>query len=246
MYRMKSLFTAASLVAVAMFAMTGVAQADTMHGPFVADNADIRLNDTNGDGVGDSTGGGGPGHRVGSFGLGDARGIGMPFKLPTMGAGEAIVTDATLTFSIFSEKDATEAEETTADLYVSRVDPSSTVLAGDFDTTGTHTLIESAVIKYDETNGNETITVGSAAMQPLVDWLNTGNRYQAGEFVFLSIVPDAAGTVDDNAGWDVASSDHPDTSKHPTLSLTTDIPEPASLALFGIGGLVMLARRKRA
>ncbi len=167
----------------------------------------------------------------------------LVFQLPTLAAGEYF---ASATLNISANKNETPAFN--GDLYGLDRRASATVVGTDFfagsnDTRAFATKLQDSILTPSLSTTMTALTTDATGSLNLLDYLNA--QYDggtgAGEFVFLRLNIDTATHENTTNRYEVGTADNATPSLRPFIEFTV-IPEPASLALMGLGGLLMLSR----
>lgn len=173
------------------------------------------------------------------------------FQLPNLGPVANPFIAASLSFGVGNIDANTTVN---ADLYgLTRADAAPNIVVGDYyfgnaaDTTGATRLQTDILVAPSPGPGtapNSIVSTNATGSANLLAFLNA--RYNsgagAGRYVYLRLNVDGQITVN-NRGYNVHTANEGDAAKRPKINFTA-IPEPASVALFALGGLAAVLRRR--
>lgn len=173
-----------------------------------------------------------------------------PFLLPTLPVGEVLSTVSLNV--VFRSRGGTP--NFNVDLYAVGVNASNNIAQGGGAFWGVGatptTPVGSALVQNDfvtSTTTTGTLTTNAGASTNLVTYLNA--NYVAGSYLFLRLNFDvAAGTETGSYVFganDFGGGTNTTAGSIPAVLTLTTVPEPSSLGLLGLGGLLMLRRSRR-
>ena len=186
--------------------------------------------------------------RIGSSGTATKAAV-LPFELPTLAPGETITSANLLVNNLGAS--GTPSNAYNADLYGLGFRSSAAVLASDFyagptpDPTDA-TLLQADFLTFGASGGSEDVETNAAADATLLDYLNAqyANGAEGGDFVFFRLNPDVATTPNNFERYQIAAEEN-NTFSPAELTIETVVPEPGTMALVGVAGLLALGRRRR-
>lgn len=157
----------------------------------------------------------------------------IPFLIPSLGG--ASITDVQLSLTAVANTISDTGTSIYLEIYGIRSSSGATTLATDY--TGTTTPLVSNWIQMNASAATGTYTANSAA---LTSWINS-NAVE-GEYLFLTFKPSGALAANTYKYLSFASVDSG--ANMPALTITTVIPEPATIGMLGIGALFALLLRR--
>ncbi|MBN2582220.1 MAG: PEP-CTERM sorting domain-containing protein [Planctomycetes bacterium] len=162
------------------------------------------------------------------------------FELPDLAGLDLTGADLTMTVS-----DSSWGASLSADLYGVRWNSSDTVLASDY--SGGTLLQEAYAIKV---SGNPApantreVSTDATGDANLLDWLLSlyTDGAQAGNYAFLRVSNNVEITSGSNTFLEFQGAE---TATPPQLTIETVVPEPATMALLGLGVVGLVVRKQR-
>lgn len=213
-----------SILLIASGLLSLSAQATTL---MITQTAGAQLRDTTGDGIGDGLGG--PSNLITGYFLGQDVDLRTGWAFLMSGAGSTpTVTDADFTAQVTS---VSGTPDFNVDLHAIRVSPTSTFNSSDFQ-------VSSQLIMEDfwtPADGTGSLSLDAAGKTALASYLDS--NWSDGDYVILGTQTDPSIMGSGADRWFFFNNSN--------AVLAATVPEPSSSALFLLGGLGLIARRKR-
>jgi hypothetical protein len=195
-----------------------------------ADGAD-RSYDTTGGQLGSA---GADSNPIGVRGTGVGLGAVIPFLIPTLDG--ASITSAELSITLLSNTLVDSNPSMYLEVYGARSATTAGPVPADF--TGVTTPLVSNWLQFNSNTATGTYTASSSA---LTSWISGQAGTTGDVYVFLTL----RSNIVPSGSYDyVYMASGNATADQPTLTITTSVPEPATIGMLGFGSLVALLLRR--